>query len=502
MKIKKLLVANRGEIALRIMRSAKEMGISTVAVYSEPDRLAPFVRYADESYALGGYTSAESYLQTHKIIEACHALGVDAVHPGYGFLSENELFAQAVTDAGIIFIGPSPESIRLMGNKLTAKHLVKNLGLPLVPGSDGKVQSKEEGMKVVERTGFPVLIKAAAGGGGKGMRVVWQKEEFEEQLDRAVSEARASFGDGSVFIEKYITSPKHIEIQVLGDKYGNMVHLFERDCSLQRRHQKVVEEAPSAFIDHNIRQAMGEAAIKIAQSCGYYSAGTVEFIMDADKNFYFLEMNTRLQVEHPVTEQITGLDLVKEQIKIAQGDKLAFTQEQLKINGHAIEVRVYAEDPLNNFLPDIGQLTVYKKPEGIGVRVDDGYEQGMAVPIYYDPMLAKLICFGSNREEAIQRMKRALDEYRIGEISTTVPFCRWILDTEAFQQGYYGTGFIAEVLPNFREQYLSERTASNTDAAALAHIFRYLQESHQQPGNNSGSINKNTTSLWKIARRN
>jgi acetyl-CoA carboxylase biotin carboxylase subunit len=495
MKIKKLLVANRGEIALRIMRSAKEMGINTVAVYSEPDRFAPFVRFADEAYALGGHTSAESYLQVHKIIEACHKLEVDAVHPGYGFLSENATFAQAVTDAGRIFIGPSAHAIQLMGNKLAAKQLVQELGIALVPGSDGVVRSVKEGLEVVKRTGFPVLIKAAAGGGGKGMRIVWSKEEFEEQMDRAVSEATASFGDGSVFIEKYIISPKHIEIQVLGDMHGNIVHLFERDCSLQRRHQKVIEEAPSAFINEDIRNRMGSDAIAIAKKCGYYSAGTVEFIMDADRNYYFLEMNTRLQVEHPVTEQITGLDLVKEQIKIAQGEHLSFSQSDCKITGHAIEVRVYAEDPLNNFLPDIGRLSVYRNPGGIGVRIDDGYEEGMDVPIYYDPMLAKITCFGKDRTEAIERLRRALAEYRVGEISTTIPFCRWIVDKEEFRNGTYGTNYIGDVMPEYKK-VLETTGVENQAELALALELIVSEQSNE----NNIQIPVNSMSMWKYNR--
>jgi acetyl-CoA carboxylase biotin carboxylase subunit len=390
-KIQKLLVANRGEIALRVMRSAREMGIKTVAIYSEADRQALHVQYADEAVCVGGPKSADSYLNMEAILAVCRNLDVDAIHPGYGFLSENARFAALVQAAGILFIGPSPESIELMGSKLAAKAAVALYNIPLVPGTDKAITDLEEAKQVATQVGFPILIKASAGGGGKGMRVVREVAHFEEQMKLAVSEAQSAFGDGAVFIEKYIAAPRHIEIQVLGDTHGNMVHLFERECSIQRRHQKVVEEAPSSVLTPEIRHQMGQCAVNVAKACNYLGAGTVEFLLDGQKNFYFLEMNTRLQVEHPVTEQITGLDLVKEQIKIAQGEPLSFSQQDLKITGHAMELRVYAEDPRNNFLPDIGKLTTYKRPQGPGVRVDDGFEEGMEIPIYYDPMIAKLV---------------------------------------------------------------------------------------------------------------
>jgi acetyl-CoA carboxylase, biotin carboxylase subunit len=438
----KILVANRGEIALRIMRSAREMGIKTVAVFSDADRNALHVRYADEAVCIGPAPSNQSYLVIDKIIAACKETGADAVHPGYGFLSENAVFAQAVTDAGIIFIGPSPRAMEIMGNKLSAKAAALAYNIPLVPGTDTAITDINTAKIRATDIGFPILIKAAAGGGGKGMRIVESEEDFEDQMQRAVSEALSAFGDGSVFIERYVGSPRHIEIQILGDQYGNIVHLFERECSVQRRHQKVVEEAPSSVLSPELRAQMGKCAVDAARSCNYTSAGTVEFILDENQNFFFLEMNTRLQVEHPVTELITGIDLVKEQIKIARGEKLAFTQNDLKINGHAIELRVYAEDPMNNFLPDIGTLNRYKTPQGPGVRVDDGFEQGMEIPIYYDPMIAKLITWGANRAEAIERMKRAIDEYQITGVRNTLGFGKFVMEHEAFRSGNFDTHFV------------------------------------------------------------
>jgi propionyl-CoA carboxylase alpha chain len=438
----KILIANRGEIALRVMRSCKEMGIKTVAVYSEVDRLSPHVLYADEAVCLGPAPSNQSYLLGDKIIEVCKKLNVDGVHPGYGFLSENANFAKKVIENGIKFIGPSPESIEIMGSKLMAKNAVKAFDTPLVPGTDQPISDIEEAKKISEKIGYPILIKASAGGGGKGMRIVTKSEEFEEQMERAQSEAKNAFGDDSCFIEKYVASPRHIEVQVLGDHHGNYVYVFERECSIQRRHQKVVEEAPSFVITPELRKEIGEAAINAAKSCKYFNAGTVEFILDENLNFYFLEMNTRLQVEHPISELISGLDLVKEQIKIARGEKISFSQEDLSINGHAIELRVYAEDPQNNFLPDIGTLIEYKKPEGLGIRVDDGFREGMEIPIYYDPMIAKLVVWGKNRTEAIERMKRAIDEYRIKGVKTTLPFGKFVLNHPNFISGDIDTHFV------------------------------------------------------------
>jgi propionyl-CoA carboxylase alpha chain len=440
--IKKLLVANRGEIALRVMRSAKEMGIATVAVYSEADRNALHVRFADEAICIGPPASSESYLRIEKILSAAQQTGADAIHPGYGFLSENEDFARACEQAGIIFVGPSADSIELMGSKLGAKAAVAKFGVPLVPGTSEPISSVVEAKKIASEIGYPILIKASAGGGGKGMRIVENEGEFEEQMTRAVSEAVSAFGDGSVFIEKYVTQPRHIEFQIFGDTHGSVVHLFERECSIQRRHQKVIEEAPSSVLTPALRKKMGEAAVNVAKAANYHNAGTVEFIVDAHLNFYFLEMNTRLQVEHPVTEQITGIDLVQLQLRIAQGEKLPFSQEEIQMRGHAIEVRVYAEDPANNFLPDIGILKTYKRPQGHGIRVDDGFEQGMAVPFYYDPMISKMICTAETREQAIKKMIRAIEDYEITGLETTLGFCKFVMQYEAFRSGNFDTKFI------------------------------------------------------------
>ncbi len=467
-KIKKLLVANRGEISLRIMRTAREMGIATVAVYSEADRNALHVRFADEAICLGPAPSSESYLLGEKIIKLSKELGVDAIHPGYGFLSENADFARKVEEAGIIFVGPSPASIEVMGSKLAAKQAVAKYNIPLVPGTEEAISDISIAKLRAAQIGYPILIKASAGGGGKGMRIVENEEEFESQMQRAVSEAKSAFGDGSVFIEKFITSPKHIEIQVLGDKQGNVVYLFERECSIQRRHQKVIEEAPSPVVSPKMRKAMGEAAVGVAKACDYFGAGTVEFIVDEKLNFYFLEMNTRLQVEHPVTEMITGKDLVREQIWIAEGRQLAFKQEDLKISGHAVEVRVYAEDPRNNFLPDIGTLNTYRRPQGPGIRVDDGFEQGMPIPIYYDPMIAKLITHAEDRNAAIDRMIRAIDDYEISGIQTTLGFCRFALNHEAFRSGNFDTKFVEKYFsPSVLDAELTEQESQLFAALAV-----------------------------------
>jgi propionyl-CoA carboxylase alpha chain len=440
--MQKILVANRGEIALRVMKTIRRMGISTVAVYSEADRNAPHVRFADEAVCIGPAPSAQSYLLADKILEIAKELGVDGIHPGYGFLSENDEFSSKAEKNGITFIGPGPEAIRTMGNKLAAKEAVKYYNIPMVPGADEAITDIKKAKKLALEIGFPILIKAAAGGGGKGMRVVEEVKEFEDQMDRAVSEAISSFGDGSVFIEKYIAQPRHIEIQILADKHGNTIHLFERECSVQRRHQKVIEEAPSAVLTHELRSAIGRDAVNVARSCDYVGAGTVEFLLDADKNYYFLEMNTRLQVEHPVTEFITGVDLVEQQIRIARGEELSINQEDLKIKGHSIELRVYAEDPDNNFLPNIGKLEHYSLPEGDGIRVDDGYEEGMEIPIYYDPMISKLIVYAGNRKAAIRKMLSAIEHYKIDGITTTLPFGRFVMLHDAFISGNFDTQFV------------------------------------------------------------
>lgn len=463
--MKKLLIANRGEIALRVMRSAREMGIKTVAVYSDADRHAPHVRYADEAVHIGGSPSSQSYLVGSKIIEACRQTGAEAIHPGYGFLSENADFARAVREAGLILVGPSPEAMEIMGNKLSAKAAALKYNIPMVPGTEEAITDINDAKNRAVEVGFPILIKAAAGGGGKGMRIVERVEDFEEQMHLAVHEATSAFGDGSVFIERYVSSPRHIEIQVLGDIHGNIVHLFERECSVQRRHQKVIEEAPSSILTPAIREQMGKCAVDVARAVNYTGAGTVEFIMDEQLNFYFLEMNTRLQVEHPVTEFITGVDLVKEQINIADGLPISFKQKDLSIRGHAIELRVYAEDPENDFLPDIGTLQTYKVPQGPGVRVDDGFEQGMEIPIYYDPIIAKLITYGKDRGEAIERMIRAIDEYQITGISTTLPFGKFVMLHPAFTSGKFDTQFVTK---HFTPDILK---AENEDEAMIAALI-------------------------------
>lgn len=492
--MKKILIANRGEIALRIMRSAKEMGIKTVAVYSEADRGALHVRYADEAICIGPAPSSQSYLLGDKIIEACKLSGAEAIHPGYGFLSENAAFAKLVKEAGLTLIGPSPEAMEIMGNKLSAKAAALKYNIPMVPGTEEAITDVSEAKQRAVEVGFPILIKAAAGGGGKGMRIVNTPEDFEEQMQLAVSEAISAFGDGAVFIERFVSAPRHIEIQILGDMHGNIVHLFERECSIQRRHQKVVEEAPSSILTAEMRSKMGACAIDVARAVNYVGAGTVEFILDENLDFFFLEMNTRLQVEHPVTELITGLDLVKEQIKIARGEALSYTQEELKINGHAIELRVYAEDPDNNFLPDIGTLETYVTPKGNGVRVDDGFEEGMEIPIYYDPMIAKLIVFGSNRAEAIERMIRAIDEYDITGIKTTLDFGKFVMQHEAFRNGNFDTHFVSKY---FNSESLSRENEDEAFVAALVAAITFKSPAKEEAVNQP-SVQKN----WRKNRLN
>jgi propionyl-CoA carboxylase alpha chain len=467
--MKKLLVANRGEIAIRVMRSARQMGIKTVAIYSEADRGSAHADFADEAYLVGPAPSAQSYLNADAILAVCKASGADAVHPGYGFLSENARFAEQVESAGIAWIGPPPSAIRVMGDKLSAKAAAAEFGVPLVMGSDGASPTAAEAQAVADRIGYPVMLKASAGGGGKGMRVVHSSYEVQEAFENAASEALKSFGNGEVFVEKFVTSPRHIEIQVLSDQFGNHLHLFERECSVQRRHQKVVEEAPSAILTPELRSAMGEAAVKAAKSCGYVGAGTVEFIFDASGAFYFLEMNTRLQVEHPVTEEVTGLDLVEEQIRIARGEALRYRQEDLKLKGHAIELRVYAEDVSNNFVPDTGTLEVYRRPYGEGIRVDDGVREGQEVSVYYDPMLAKLIAWGPDRETARLRLIKAIDSYVVVGVKTTLRFGRFVLEHPDFISGHFDTGFVAK---NFSADSLQPRPENAQWAAALAESYR------------------------------
>lgn len=489
----KILVANRGEIALRVMRSAKEMGIQTVAVHSTVDAEMPFVKFADEAFCIGEAPSSQSYLLADKIIEVAKACGADAIHPGYGFLSENAAFSEACKAAGITFIGPSAHSINTMGSKIAAKQSAKKFNVPMVPGTDTPLKDLAEAKEIAQQTGFPLLIKASAGGGGKGMRIVHQESELEEQLRTAKSEALNSFKDDSVFIEKYVGSPKHIEIQILGDMHDNYVYVFERECSVQRRHQKLIEEAPSSCLTPEVRKAMGESAVNVARSCGYYGAGTVEFLVDEQLNFYFLEMNTRLQVEHCVSEMISGIDLVKEQIKVARGEKLSFTQDDLQINGHSIELRICAEDPLNNFMPDTGRLDVYVRPQGPGIRVDDGYEQGLDIPIYYDPMIGKLVVWGANRAEAIDRMTRAIREFRINGIETTLPFGLWAIHQPAFQEGKYDTHFIEKY---YKPEYLAAITKDEAELAGLIAVNLFKKATEVLAPINMGQ------SKWRLRHQN
>jgi acetyl-CoA carboxylase, biotin carboxylase subunit len=442
--IKKVLVANRGEIAVRIMRSCREMGIRTAAVYSDADRKAMHVLYADEAYHIGPSPSVESYLSIDNIIAAAKAAKADAIHPGYGFLSENAAFSERCRKEGIIFIGPSPYAINKMGDKITARATMMAAGVPVVPGTPGKITSEEEALRVIDEIGLPVMIKASAGGGGKGMRLVKNQKEVKSALRAARSEARTAFGDDSVFIEKYIESPHHIEYQILADRHGNVIHLFERECSVQRRHQKIIEETPSPILTPEKRTEMGEHAVAAARAVDYEGAGTIEFIVDNDLNYYFLEMNTRLQVEHPITERVVGVDLVKEQIHIANGEALSYSQEALRQNGHAIECRVYAEDPANNFMPAPGKVTHITIPYGVGVRVDGYIYEGFEIPIYYDPLIAKLIVWGRDRNDAIERSRRALQEFKIAGVKNNLKFLERILEAKPFTSGNYTTHFIDE----------------------------------------------------------
>ena len=489
--MKKVLIANRGEIARRVIRTLKKMKIASVAIYSDADKNAPHVLEADESIYIGESPSSESYLKQDLILQYCKELGVDGIHPGYGFLSENPVFAKKVTDAGITFIGPSPEAMKIMGDKLSAKQAVKKFNVPLVPGVDNAISNIEEAIKISEEIGYPILIKASAGGGGKGMRLVENSAEFIEQMKLAQNEARSSFGDDAVFIEKFVTKPRHIEIQVFADKFGNTVYLFERECSIQRRHQKVVEEAPSALLSPELRKKMGEAAVAVCKACNYEGAGTVEFLVDADKNFYFLEMNTRLQVEHPVTEEITKLDLVEWQIKVAKGEKLPKLQDELKIHGHAIEIRVYAEDTLNGFTPDIGTLDRYRIPTGRSVRVDDAFLEGMEIPIYYDPMIAKLVVWGKTREDAIKRTLIAIDEYQIAGVKTTLDFGKYVLKHPAFLTGDFDTNFVKYYFEDPKIMY----SAMEEEKEALTHGIDEIWDSIKER-NKKEFASREITSSW------
>jgi propionyl-CoA carboxylase alpha chain len=490
--MKKVLVANRGEIARRVLRTLNKMDIRSVAIYSDADANAPHVLEADEAVYVGQSPSSESYLQQDKIIQICKDLGVDGVHPGYGFLSENAGFARKLKAEGIKLIGPSPESMEVMGDKLSAKQAVKSYNVPLVPGVDEAISDVTAAKIIAAEVGYPILIKASAGGGGKGMRLVQNEAEFEEQMTLAQNEARSSFGDDAVFIEKFVDQPRHIEIQVFADQLGNTVYLFERECSVQRRHQKVVEEAPSAVLTPELRQRMGEAAVAVCKACNYEGAGTVEFLIDANLNFYFLEMNTRLQVEHPVTEEITGLDLVEWQIRVARGERLPKLQDELSINGHAIEVRVYAEDTLGGFTPDIGTLDRYRIPSGRHIRVDDAFEEGMEIPIYYDPMIAKLVVWGKTREEAIDRCIAAIDNYQISGVKTTLDFGKFVLKHPAFRSGHFDTNFVKT---HFADPALLKDAMQEEERALVYALDTIWQD--VQAFKKASYASRDITSSWK-----
>ncbi|HEX2867975.1 MAG TPA: acetyl-CoA carboxylase biotin carboxylase subunit [Ignavibacteriales bacterium] len=470
--IKKILIVNRGEIAVRIIKACRELSITSAALYSEADKDSLHVRLADEAYFIGASPSSESYLNVPKIIALAKQINASAIHPGYGFLSENADFIQAVEEAGIIFIGPRSESVRLMGDKTSARKLMSTSNVPIVPGTTSPIASVEEGKKTALEIGYPILLKASAGGGGKGMRKVISESEFESSLSAAQNEARKAFGNPAVYIEKFIENPKHIEVQIIADHHGNYAHLFERDCSIQRRHQKVIEEAPSTFVDEELRKKLTTAAINAARACGYYNAGTIEFLVDKHKNFYFLEMNTRLQVEHPVTELITGLDLVKEQISIAEGKPLSFRQEDISIHGHAIECRVYAEDVDNNFVPSTGRIKLHRRPDGIGIRVDTGIDPFSNVSMFYDPLLTKVIAWGRTRQEAIERMKRALGEYKIAGVLTNIAACHWVLKQEQFTDGSFDINFVEEIfMPLIPDKWKAEQAQDYEDVVSILAVL-------------------------------
>jgi len=492
---KKILIANRGEIAVRVIRACCEMGIATVAVYSDVDRAALHVRKADEAYHIGPAPAAESYLRVDKILDVARRSGAEAIHPGYGFLSENAKFAQACADAGVKFIGPSPASMEMMGSKTRARQEMEKAGVPFVPGTSRGLKSAAEGAEVAERIGYPVMLKAAAGGGGKGMRLVHNCEELRAALEAAQSEAQRSFGDSEVYVEKAIINPRHIEMQVLADEHGNTVWLGERECSIQRRHQKVLEESPSPIVDADMRRQMGEVAVRVAQAAHYTNAGTVEFLVDEGKNFYFLEMNTRLQVEHPVTELITGLDLVHLQIRIANGEKLPFTQDDIQIRGHAIECRIYAEDPDNNYFPSPGKITLLAEPSGPGIRRDSGMYEGWTVPIEYDPLLAKLIGYGTNREQAIMRLRRALHEYFVAGIKTNISLFQRILHDPDFQAGKLDTGYLERLLA--KKQVTAESAPEPSIAAIAAGLFAALDSKPVDRKNGTLAAVASVASKWK-----
>jgi acetyl-CoA carboxylase, biotin carboxylase subunit len=502
---KKILIANRGEIAVRVIRACRELGIASVVVYSDVDRAALHVRKADEAYHIGPAAAAESYLNIPKILEVAKRSGAEAVHPGYGFLSENPRFAKACADAGIKFIGPDAASMEMMGSKTRARQHMEKVGVPFVPGTARGLQSVDEAQRVASELGYPVMLKAAAGGGGKGMRLVHSSGELKSALESARSEAQRAFGDDEVYIEKAILNPRHIEMQILADEHGNTVWLGERECSIQRRHQKVLEEAPSPIVDSEMRRRMGEVAVRVAQAAEYANAGTIEFLVDEKKNFYFLEMNTRLQVEHPITELITGLDLVQLQIGIASGEKLPFKQDDIKIRGHAIECRVYAEDPDNNYFPSPGKITLLLSPSGPGIRRDSGMYEGWTVPIDYDALLAKLIGYGSDRTQSIGRLRRALNEYFVGGIKTNISLFRRILNDPDFQAGNVDTGFLDRLLAKPSPAQAESRKDADI-AAIAAGLFEILDAGANMGAggaarNGTTAHDSHTPTGWKRAAR-
>jgi len=494
--INKILVANRGEIALRVIKTCKELGKKTVAVYSTPDADAPHVLQADESVHIGPASSSESYLVIDKIIKAAKDTGADAIHPGYGFLSENGDFSERCREEDIIFIGPRAKAIRLMGDKTAARDIMGKANVPFPPGTKKELEDVEEAEKIADEIGYPVLVKAAAGGGGKGMRIVNDKDEFRSGIKAAKSEARNAFGDDRVYIEKYLVEPRHVEFQIIADEHGNTLHVFDRECSIQRRHQKVIEEAPCSILTPELRSEMAEAAIAAAEAVDYVGAGTIEFLVDADRNFYFLEMNTRLQVEHPVTELITGLDLVELQILVAEGKELPIKQDDIQKKGHAVECRIYAEDPRDNFLPSTGTLSKHRIPSGNGVRVDSGVEEGQKVTINYDPMISKLCTYGTDRDHAIKRMLRALDEYEIAGCRTTIPFCKYVLKHESFTSGDYDTHFVPD---HFSKEKLDAENTDGSEVKALAAALLKMESDGQEEKQNfkSNSQNGVHSKWWK-----
>jgi acetyl-CoA carboxylase biotin carboxylase subunit len=494
MRAVKVLIANRGEIAVRVIRACRELGYPTVAVYSEPDRSALHVLFADQAMPIGPAPSSESYLRIDKIIDAAKASGAEAIHPGYGFLAENAKFARACRDAGILFIGPSPESIDAMGSKTESRQRMQAAGVPVVPGLTEPVKSFDEILDFARTAGFPIMIKASAGGGGKGMRMIEREEDLRGAFERVTSEAQSFFGDASVYAEKFVSKPRHIEVQILGDQHGNLIHFGERECTLQRRHQKVVEECPSPVVDEEMRARLGAMAVKAAAAVNYYSAGTIECLMGPDRQFYFLEMNTRLQVEHPVTEMVWGVDLVKEQLRIAQGGKLTMRQEDLRPKGHAIECRIYAEDPSRRFAPSPGLIRYMNLPQGPGVRNENGVYSGYTVPVYYDPMLSKLVAYAETRDAAIARMKRALAEYRVEGIQTTIPFFSFLMDHEDFRAARFDTGFIDRLLPELDLEHRKDGERQVDAAIAAAAIFAFEETQ-------SVRLPEERDSAWKRAGR-